>query len=156
MSARKEEKKAGGRPESLGLSGSRVSLGYTDSTGEAQSVAGNHLWCRTIVDDRARRRGIRRPTSDHSWIRDECLHPRQRETLFPCRLVVSTQVIGVRREGERGVGHWLSGDVGERGGWQAWNSGAKEKEEREGRRKHGGGKQLREGEERTALYDNAL
>ena len=43
MSARKEEKKAGGRPESLGLSGSRVSLGYTDSTGEAQSVAGNHL-----------------------------------------------------------------------------------------------------------------
>lgn len=33
----------GGRPESLGLSGSRVSLGYTDSTGEAQSVAGNHL-----------------------------------------------------------------------------------------------------------------
>lgn len=30
------------------------------------------------------------------------------------------------------------------------------KREREGRRKHGGGKQLREGEERTALYDNAL
>lgn len=93
-----------------------------------------HAFDVAVDDPRARRRGIRRPTSDHSWIDDEL------------------SLIGSKAKGNTTLSASFSSPGEDR-------SGENKRERERGKRKRrtgGVGKQLREGEERTALYDNAL
>ena len=138
---------------------SRVSLGYTASTDEIQSVArGPPLMSNGLMDDRAGRRGIRRPTSDHSWIRDECRPPSAKAKGENTLSASFGRFRWSRRGATRGhdvcPGTFESTELArQRGGNTTvrWSEQAREWE-RGGRGKEGNtgdGKQLREGEERT-------